>query len=147
MLPGSPSSDEFVEAFVGVVRSLGLLEPDRTPCGAPMSVGEAHALTILREGPLQQGEVGARLRLGKSTTSRLTDGLERRGWVRRDSDPTDGRARLLSLTESGAEAAAGVVRRRGIRLAALLDRIDPDQHAAVIAALRVLTEAGDHDLP
>jgi DNA-binding MarR family transcriptional regulator len=144
---GAPESPvgEFTEAFMGLVRSLGLLEPDHTPCGSPMSVAEAHALTILREGPLHQGELGALLHLGKSTTSRLTDGLEQRGWVRREVDPHDGRARLLVLTESGTEAAAGVVERRGRRLAELLDHIDPAHHATVIEALRLLKEASGRE--
>jgi DNA-binding MarR family transcriptional regulator len=136
---------EFAAAFVGFVRAFGLLEPDRTPCGAPMSVAEAHALTILRDGPLHQGELGARLHLGKSTMSRLTDGLERRDWVRRDPDPADGRARLLALTEGGQQAAAGVIERRARRLATLLDHISPDQHNTVIEALRLLEEAGRHE--
>lgn len=140
-------SEEFTEAFVGLVRALGILEPDRTPCGAPMSVAEAHALTILRDGPLHQGELGARLHLGKSTTSRLTDGLEERGWVRRDPDPADGRARLLALTDAGTRAAAEVSRRRADRLATLLDNIHPDQQGAVIDALRLLTEASHHERP
>jgi DNA-binding MarR family transcriptional regulator len=112
-----------------------------------MSVAEAHALTILREGALHQGKLGALLHLGKSTTSRLTDGLEERGWVRREADPSDGRARLLTLTGSGAEVAAGVVERRSRRLQELLAHIDPDQHANVINALRLLKEASNHDRP
>jgi DNA-binding MarR family transcriptional regulator len=149
-MSGNPEpvrADEFAEAFVSLVRSLGLLEPDSTPCGAPMSVAEAHALTILREGPLHQGKLGARLHLGKSTTSRLTDALAERGWIHREADPVDGRARLLSLTDSGAEAAAGVVQRRSRRLTALLKHIEPGQHATVIDALRLLKEASDRDRP
>ncbi|SMC63458.1 MarR family winged helix-turn-helix transcriptional regulator [Kibdelosporangium aridum] len=137
--------DEFAESFAAFIRSLGLLEPDRTPCGAPMSVAEAHALTILREGALHQGKLGSLLNLGKSTTSRLTDGLVERGWVQREPDPSDGRARLLTLTEAGSNAAESVVQRRSQRLKALLDHIDPDQHAAVINALRLLKEASEHD--
>ncbi|UUV28665.1 MarR family transcriptional regulator [Amycolatopsis roodepoortensis] len=112
-----------------------------------MSVAEAHALTILRDGPLHQGELGSRLNLGKSTTSRLTDGLVDRGWVLRRPDPADGRARLLSLTDSGTEVSAGVVERRGKRLAQLLSNIDPEQHTNVINALRLLKEATTSDHP
>lgn len=140
-------SDDFAEVFAGFVRSFGLLEPDRTPCGAAMSVAEAHALTILRESPLHQGKLGALLHLGKSSASRLTDGLEERGWVRREPDPVDGRARLLVLTENGERVAAGVVEQRGRRLQALLDHIEPDQHATVLTALRLLKEAADRESP
>jgi DNA-binding MarR family transcriptional regulator len=136
------STDEFAEAFVGFVRAFGLLEPDQTPCGAPMSVAEAHAVTILRAGGLHQGALGEHLNLGKSSTSRLVDGLERRGWVVRRPDPRDGRARRLVLTDKGQEVAADVVRRRARRLSTLLEQVPADRRATVIEALRLLTEAG-----
>lgn len=140
----SERAEEFAEALVGFVRGFGLLEPDRTPCGASMSTAEAHAVAILRTGGLLQGALGTRLGLGKSTTSRLVDGLEQHGWVRRDPDPRDGRARLLVLTEKGHEVADDIVRRRAARLSALLDHIPPARHAEVIESLRLLTEAGTH---
>ncbi len=42
-------------SFSAVVRALGLLRPDTTPCGQRMSVTEAHALGELHgAGPLTQ---------------------------------------------------------------------------------------------
>lgn len=140
-------AEEFVESFVGFVRGFGLLEPDRTPCGAPMSTPEAHALTILRTGGLLQGALGHQLGLRKSTMSRLTDGLESRGWVRRESDPNDGRARVLVLTDKGHEVADDIVRRRAARLSTLLDQIPTERRSEVIEALRLLTKAGNPDAP
>lgn len=139
------STEEFAEAFVGFVRAFGLLEPEHTPCGAPMSTAEAHAVTILRGGGLHQGALGERLNLRKSTMSRLVDGLEQRGWVRREPDPRDGRARVLVLTDKGQDVAAEVIHRRARRLSTMLDHIPPTQRATVIRALRLLTEAGNHD--
>jgi DNA-binding MarR family transcriptional regulator len=138
-------AEQFAEAFVDFVRGFGLLDPETTPCGAPMSPAEAHALTILRGGGLLQGALGERLNLRKSTMSRLTDGLEQRGWIRREPDPRDGRARMLVLTEKGQDVAAEVVQRRARRLAALLDHIPPARRPAVVEALRLLTEAGQRD--
>jgi DNA-binding MarR family transcriptional regulator len=136
----------FANAFVRFVRGFGLLDADRTPCGAPMSVAEAHALAVLSgEGPLPQGALGQRLHLPKSSTSRLVDALERRGWVHRASDAADGRVRLLRLTLNGQRVAVDVARRRAARLAALLDRVPEADRPSVVRALTLLEEAARED--
>lgn len=112
-----------------------------------MSSAEAHAITILRATGLQQGVLGERIGLGKSSMSRLVDGLEQRGWVHRVSDPPDGRARILELTDKGHEVATDVVRRRAQRLSTLLEHVPASRRRSVIEALRLLTKAGHHDEP
>jgi len=126
------------------VRDFGLHQPDRTPCGQPLPVSEAHAMVeIAREGRLRQVELTRRLRLEKSTVSRLVTILERRGWVRRQAAGDDGRGILLELTEAGHTAAARQADARRDRLTALLARIPDDQRAAVVLALQTLAEAAD----
>jgi DNA-binding MarR family transcriptional regulator len=139
---GVEPEQAFAEAFVRFVRGFGLLDGDRTPCGAPMSVAEAHALTVLTgEGSLPQGALGRRLHLPKSSTSRLVDALERRGWVHRGGDAADGRVRLLRLTPNGQRVAADVASRRAARLVALLARVPEADRPSVIHALTLLEEA------
>jgi|SRR5947209_2249812 len=58
-------------------------------------------LALWNDGPLDQGELRARLGLEQSSVSRLVDGLVRRGWVRLDAAPTDRRVRIASLTSDG----------------------------------------------
>lgn len=48
--------------------------------------------------------------LAATELSRLVSGLEQDGFVKRTSDPTDKRARLVSLTRAGATLAARVHR-------------------------------------
>jgi DNA-binding MarR family transcriptional regulator len=135
------SATAFADAFVEFVRGFGLLAADRTPCGAPLSPAEAHALTVLRSGRMSQRALGERLKLSKSTTSRLVDQLTARGWVDRAADPADGRVQLVGPTEAGQRVAADVARRRADRLGALLDRVPEAQRPAVTHALRLLEEA------
>ena len=126
------------------VRNFGLHQPDRTPCGQPLPVSEAHALAeIARQGQLRQIELTRRLRLQKSTVSRLVANLVSRGWVRRSSAADDGRGVLLELTDVGAATAAQIAEARRDRLTAVLDRIPDDQRAAVVQALNTLAEAAD----
>lgn len=143
--PDDASVEAFSDAFVRFVRTFGLLDADRTPCGAPMSTAEAHAITVLREGRMSQRALGERLNLTKSTTSRLVDQLMTRGWADRAADPADGRVQRVGLTEQGQRAAAEVSRRRADRLSTLLDRVPKAQRPAVIGALRLLEEAS-HDV-
>ena len=127
---------------MSLVRALGLLEPDRTPCGQPVSPSVAHALTELAERPsATQTELGGRLRLEKSTVSRLVSQLEDRGWVERRRAAYDGRAMLLSLTDQGRDLAAQIATSRAAFFDRLCERIPPDRRDELSGALALLVEA------
>lgn len=131
---------------VAFVRAFGLHRPDETPCGTPVPVSEAYALSVLAEsGPLGQNELGKHLQLTKSTVSRLVDQLAGRGWVERKPGESDARQRLIELTLGGRQAAAQLAGRRAERMQRLLDRIPEDERAAVLAALDTLVEAADEE--
>lgn len=55
-------------------------------------------LILLNSEAMTQGQLGERLYLEKSSVSRLTDGLERRGWIIRIKDPKDSRQKLVMPT-------------------------------------------------
>src|SRR4051794_37386719 len=100
-MPDSSTADVH-RAFVGVVRALGLMRPDTTPCGQRMSVTDAHTIgELLDSGALTQRELGERLRLEKSTVSRLIDELVADGVAKRRPNPADGRSVLIELTAKG----------------------------------------------
>lgn len=129
---------------VQFIRAFGLLRPDRTPCGRPIGISAAHALTELREdAPLTQAELGARLRLEKSTVSRLVTDLEGRGWVGRERDPADGRMVRLRLTAGGRRVTDEVSAARAALFARLVARIPAGEQEAVERALDVLVRAID----
>ncbi|MEU5878800.1 MarR family transcriptional regulator [Spirillospora sp. NPDC047279] len=130
------------EHMVALIRAFGLHKPDRTPCGVPVPVSEAHALMELARVPhLAQYELGERLDLEKSTVSRLVGQLHRRGWLRREQAADDARISLLSLTDEGRHTAAQLAAARSRRFARLLEGIPADRHADVLHALRQLAEA------
>jgi len=62
-------------------------------------------IILLNEGAMTQGQLGERLHLEKSSVSRLTDGLERRGWIVRTKDPNDSRQRLVTPTPKALDTA------------------------------------------
>jgi DNA-binding MarR family transcriptional regulator len=130
--------------LVGFVRAFGLLSQERTPCGQPMAPSDAHALTEIADGGRTQRELVDRLRLDRSSVSRLVDRLVTRGWVRR-VDAADRRTVRLVATAQGERVAAEVAASRSDRFTELLDAIPSDQRALVLDALRLLTAAARSD--
>jgi MarR family transcriptional regulator, multiple antibiotic resistance protein MarR len=64
-----------------------------------MTAEQWGALLVLLNGEaMTQGQLGERLYLEKSSVSRLTDGLERRGWIVRTKDPQDSRQKRVTPT-------------------------------------------------
>ncbi len=71
---------------------------------APLGVGPRQfgVLAVLGEGrALSQVEIGERLGVDRNTIVLLLDELEAAGFVRRERDPHDRRAHLVTLTEAG----------------------------------------------
>jgi DNA-binding MarR family transcriptional regulator len=138
---------QFADALVRFIRSFGLHQPERTPCGVHTSVAEAHALSDLALCPLRLSELATRLHLTKSTVSRLVDGMEERGWVERLAVAGDGRGVLVALTEEGKSVAARIERARAQRLKALLEAIPPARRSEVIDVLRLMEDAAHANDP
>lgn len=74
-------------------------------------VREAHLQIFgnIRMGGVRLTELAARAQLSLAATSELVNDLVTRGYLRRDPDPADGRAKLIQLTDRGIAlmAAAG----------------------------------------
>jgi DNA-binding MarR family transcriptional regulator len=119
----------------------GLHQTEPTPCGEPISVSQAHALTELAAHPLTQAELARRLRLDRSVVSRLAEVLHTRGWLRRERHPQDQRAVQLVLTDRGRAAADRLAGARRARLTTLLDGVPDDERENVLRALEVLTDS------
>jgi DNA-binding MarR family transcriptional regulator len=131
-------------ALRSFVRAFGLHQPESTPCGQAVPVSEAHALGELElEGELRQLELARRLRLQKSTVSRLVGQLTARGWVERAPAPQDGRGVVLRLTSEGRKAAHNLAEARQEKFSRLLEAIPPHERAGVLHSLGILTEALD----
>lgn len=132
------------EQVIAFIRSFGLLRPDSTPCGQPLSVSEAHALRDLsRSDGMSQTELGNILRLEKSTVSRLVNQLTAKGWVERDRDPDDGRAVRLRLTGQGQRVAGQIAAARAAYFARVIEGIPPAERADVIMAFQTVVKALD----
>jgi DNA-binding MarR family transcriptional regulator len=105
------------EAYVVVEREIGLLLRRSRAMSTrlarelhPELDGAAYGLLALLAdaGPLRATDLVVRLGLDKSTVSRQVASLVELGLVRREADPTDGRAQVLTPSAEGAERLARI---------------------------------------
>jgi DNA-binding MarR family transcriptional regulator len=90
-----------------LVRVAGLLHPDQTVPGLALPLSHAFALHELdTDAALSQRDLADRLRLEKSTVSRLVADLESQGLLSRERDPDNRRVYRLRITEAGRRAHA-----------------------------------------
>jgi DNA-binding MarR family transcriptional regulator len=101
--------------------------------------GAVSALTTLvRRGPLRLGDLAAKEGVAPPTLSRVMAALVDGGFVRREPDPNDGRAFLVTATEAGERIISGVSSTRLLALRRRLDRLPAEQWQAVLDALPAL---------
>jgi DNA-binding MarR family transcriptional regulator len=91
-----------------------------------------------------QRELGATLGLGEAAVTGLVGRLERRGLVRRETDPEDRRTRRLALTDEGNDVLAAIEPARRALNARIVDALgdDADRVAAALARLAALPVDG-----
>jgi DNA-binding MarR family transcriptional regulator len=90
--------------------------------------------TLQRTGPRRITELAATEGVAQPSMTSLVTGLERLGLVERRRDAGDGRAVLVSLTDTGA-AYLQARRRDGAQvLARLIDKLPPEEAGALVAA-------------
>ena len=114
--------NRFFTRRIGVLRE-GLLH-------SPYSLAEARVLFELGNGEdLTATDLSGELGLDAGYLSRLLDGLERRGLLARARSESDGRRRVLSLTEEGCEAFALLDSRSRREVSEMLAALpEGDQH-------------------
>ena len=101
--------EEYRANFHALRQLLGrLLEP------FGLLVTDYQALRVAGHGPRRPGAVSEYLAISPAATTELLDRLEARGLLRRDRDPSDRRATVITLTTKGMELreAAGRAYRR-----------------------------------
>ena len=96
-----------------------------------------------RSGPSRLCELHAPEGVSQPAMTQLVTRLEKEGLARRGSDPEDGRAVVVSITDAGREAVARRREGRTRALAALLEQLPAEEHAALVAALPALDRLSD----
>lgn len=110
-------------------------------CCYDVSVTQCHALRLLGRHPHSINDLAAGLYLDKSTTSRVVDALERKGYARKGCDPEDRRAVLVLLTGKGRRLVERIDQELLERHARVLDGVPSDVRRAALDLVVNLLEA------
>jgi DNA-binding MarR family transcriptional regulator len=87
------------------------------------------------------GDIGDRFDITTAAASQLVDKLVQGGFIRRDEDPHDRRAKVLNLTEKGRELIQQGMEERYRWVDAVAGKLTAEERAKVTEALNILTEA------
>src|SRR5262245_35303264 len=110
--------------LMALVREFSLHRSSPRLGGEAVSMSEHQALMALSTGEeLSQTALAVRLRLEKSTVSRLAAQMEARGWLERHRDTADARLVRLRLTSRGRALASDLAAVRASRLQRMLEAV------------------------
>ena len=97
-------------------------------------------------GPLETRELARRMGVSRPTVSGVTDTLERRALVARESDPSDARLRSISLSAEGERLFTSLYPRFNAEETAVCSVLATDERRSLVALLRSLIHStrGSH---
>lgn len=118
--------------------------------GTDLSPSAVHALIEIEKGGVTARELGARLRLEKSSVSRMLRKLVASGEVEEAAAETDGRVKRLSLTAAGKARVAAIHAFARAQVVDALGRLGDGEDRLVLDGLRLYSRAlgvraGDDD--
>ena len=103
-----------------------------------ISLAQYHLLEPLLDGPLTNRELAELAGVSSPTATRMVDGLVARELLSRLADPSDRRAVVISLTQSGRKAVTEKTREYDKARRRIAAALDPDEQAVAAELLRRL---------
>lgn len=125
---------EIAEALERLAMWLRRQTPNRVSSSTVTTLDTLHAA-----GPLRISDLAEREAISQPGMTTLVNRLEAAGRAERVPDPTDGRATLVRITAEGRRVLADRHAVRSATVAAELDRLDPADRRALLAALPALS--------
>ncbi|MBG0776983.1 MAG: MarR family transcriptional regulator [Desulfovibrionaceae bacterium] len=110
---------------------------------APSWTETAALCRLANRGPATTAELARAEGITPQSMRAVVAGLERKGFVRREPHPTDGRRIHLALTGKGAAAFDAVKAERGARLRAAIDGLSDAEQEVLFAASAVIRKLGE----
>ncbi|WP_425259195.1 MarR family winged helix-turn-helix transcriptional regulator [Rubrivivax sp. RP6-9] len=131
-------NDDAVRSWLAVVRAYHQCSElmARRLSTVGVRTAEHEILANLRREPgLSQQALARRCFTAKSHVSNLIGDMESRGWVKRESDPADGRVKRLVLTPAGTHIAERAAAVQAEVVALMTDGVPRDELELVRAAM------------
>ncbi|MGW4673929.1 MarR family winged helix-turn-helix transcriptional regulator [Streptomyces sp. NPDC004324] len=141
--PQDPADDE-PQGTVDALVQLSFLVQGvlaRVAAEHDLSLVQARLLGILRDRRPGMLELARHLGLDKSSMTGLVTRAEKRGLVRRESSPDDGRAVLVGLTPLGRQLTDRCAAEMERHVAALTSSLTPAEHAGILTLSAKLLRA------
>lgn len=136
--PLDVEAERLHDVLAGLVRLIQLRDRNQICCHG-LSVTQAHAIDALHRGSsFTLNDLATVLNLDKSTTSRVMDALERKGYVTRAPHPDDRRAVLLSVTASGKRLHHRIRKALVAEVRAVLEQVAPEVRTGVTELVATL---------
>jgi DNA-binding MarR family transcriptional regulator len=111
-------------------------------CYYDVSVTQCYAVSsLIRNGTMTLNALASELFLDKSTASRTVAALQKKGYVSRSADPSDGRALRIEATGKGRDLHARIERDLVDEMRDLIADYDPDVRQATIRLVARLARA------
>lgn len=132
--------DELVDDLVALCRTFGMAEREQICCGT-VTVPQCVCLQVLLAGPSEAGPLADQLGSSPSATTRLVDGLVKRGWAERARDAADRRKVHIGLTPEGEAEAKRLRGMTGAVVQAMMAHVPRAKHAQVIESIRLVRQA------
>lgn len=130
---------ELVVSLHRLLRSLGRAARDRTLQPTQLIV----LVQLIEQGPSRIGVVADSVPCSQPTATAAAACLESAGLVRREPDPTDGRATRIAITEAGLRALRSVAHSEAEALAVRLGSLPSQDAHRVLAVGHLLGRLAD----
>lgn len=143
---GLASRDELIDAVIGASRALvAVAARSVTSVADDVTLAQYRVLVELTSrGPQRVADLASALGVDRSTATRMSDRLVRKGLASRRRISSDRRTVLISLTPAGRELITEVTRNRRAEIATILAKMPGRDTQAVFEALRAFAgAAGD----
>jgi DNA-binding MarR family transcriptional regulator len=98
-------------------------------------------MQLHHKGPCGMSEVSERFDISAAAASQLVDKLVQAGYLERTEDPSDRRAKLLTLSAKGEELVQQGTEERYRWMDDLTSKLSTEEQLKVVEALNILTEA------
>jgi DNA-binding MarR family transcriptional regulator len=98
-------------------------------------------MQLHHKGPCGMSEVSDRFDISPAAASQLVDKLVHAGYLERAEDPSDRRAKLLTLSAKGEELVLQGTEERYRWMYDLTSKLSTEEQIKVVEALNILTEA------
>ena len=126
-----------LDITAGLIRSAALIQDVHAAVSAEhgLTPQQAQLMCVVGDQPSSMVQLGALLRIGKSSMTGLVDRAERAGLVQRVPDPIDGRSFLIEPTPIGRRTNEEFRRAVGERLDDVIATLTPQERDSLAGVL------------